>query len=567
MAAIRASTTGWTNPGRWATRTFKLLGDVENRTWPRPNLQVPQPHNQSELDQIRPRRGLARYRSQIVRVNNRPVHPIDNGTIDQGTFDLRGVPRAQHSDDFNWHRRVSHIDRLRGTLRSATDVCPLSNAQFNANIRVMPRKATDESPRDSRPLVAVGYGPRCVPVMQLTEAAAGVCELLWLIDGNLPEMREMTKLLNRFGAVVNLAGLDVDQIVAELSPPYQPDGFVTYLDANMTTFAQVASKLDLPFHSLATSRALTDKAEQRKALKEAGLPTPPFLVITPDLSIEEFAGVDMHVGWPAVLKPRSAQGSRYTFFVRDESRLIELLESLGPGRPDMVLEGYIPDDPSRAAKPYADYVSVESVVAQGVISHLAVTGRFPLAENFRETGFFIPADLNEDDQASVLDLATLAIKALGVTSGCLHSEIKFTPDGPQIIEVNGRVGGGVPEMIDRAAGVALVEMTLRIALGEPVQVKGPVSTNRIGYRFFLQPPSISATVAAISGVDAVSDHPGVDTITVHQGPGAVLDWKDGSRNHIMAVVGSASDYHELQSVNDLLQHEVTVTYADVSPVE
>jgi hypothetical protein len=80
----------------------------------------------------------------------------------------------------------------------------------------------------------------------------------------------------------------------------------------------------------------------------------------------------------------------------------------------------------------------------------------------------------------------------------------------------------------------------------------------------LQPPAMSATVAAITGLDAVSDHPGVDTITVHQGPGADLDWKDGSRNHIMAVVGSAEDYTELQAVNRLLHKEVTVTYADVS---
>jgi hypothetical protein len=107
-------------------------------------------------------------------------------------------------------------------------------------------------------------------------------------------------------------------------------------------------------------------------------------------------------------------------------------------------------------------------------------------------------------------------------------------------------------------------MTLELALGEIVQVDGPVSTERIGYRFFLQPPAVSATVAAINGLDVVSDHPGVDTITVHQGPGAVLDWKDGSRNHIMAVVGSADGYDELRDVNQLLHDEVTVTYANVS---
>jgi hypothetical protein len=158
----------------------------------------------------------------------------------------------------------------------------------------------------------------------------------------------------------------------------------------------------------------------------------------------------------------------------------------------------------------------------------------------------------------------LAIEALGVTTGCLHSEIKFTPDGPRIIEVNGRVGGGVPEMLGRAADVPLVEITLRIALAQPVPLDGPVATKCIGYRFFLQPPSVSATVATIEGVDNVSAFPGVDTITVHQGPGAVLDWRDGSRNHIMAVVGTADDYDELQAVNRLLNDEVMVTYANVS---
>ena len=132
-----------------------------------------------------------------------------------------------------------------------------------------------------------------------------------------------------------------------------------------------------------------------------------------------------------------------------------------------------------------------------MVSHLALTGRFPLAENFRETGFFIPAALDDAEQQCGAGLATAAIEALGVRTGCLHTEVKFTPDGPRIIEVNGRVGGGVPEMLDRAAGIPLLELTLRVALGEEIRIDGPVATERIGYRFFLQPPAVSATVAAI----------------------------------------------------------------------
>src|SRR5580658_9239547 len=175
---------------------------------------------------------------------------------------------------------------------------PQSNAQFNANIRLMPRDTVDESTSAKRPLVAVGYGPRCVPVMHVAEAAASVCELLWLIDGSLPEMRQMTELLNRFGPVVDIHELGIDQILGELSPPYRPDGIVTYLDANMTTFAEIAEALQLPFHSFTTSAALTDKAVQRRALKDAGLATPACVAISAGSSTADLADVESTVGWP-----------------------------------------------------------------------------------------------------------------------------------------------------------------------------------------------------------------------------------------------------------------------------
>jgi biotin carboxylase len=117
-------------------------------------------------------------------------------------------------------------------------------------------------------------------------------------------------------------------------------------------------------------------------------------------------------------------------------------------------------------------------------------------------------------------------------------------------------------MLDRAAGIPLVEWTLRVALGEELRIDGPVACERIGYRFFLQPPAVSAMVQTIDGVDTVSDHPGVDTVSVHQAPGAVLDWRDGTRNHIVAVVGSARDHEELLAVDRLLRREISVTYSE-----
>ena len=139
----------------------------------------------------------------------------------------------------------------------------------------------DSTTGRARPLVAVGYGPRCVPVMQLAEAAAGLCDLLWIIDTAVPGMAEMTDLLNRFGPVVDLAGMSAEEAVKTLAD-WEPDGMTTYLDAGMVELAHVAEGLGLPFHSPMTAAALTDKARQRRALADAGLDIPPCHLVRPD---------------------------------------------------------------------------------------------------------------------------------------------------------------------------------------------------------------------------------------------------------------------------------------------
>src|ERR1700739_4763139 len=143
----------------------------------------------------------------------------------------------------------------------------------------------DSTTGRARPLVAVGYGPRCVPVMQLAEAAAGQCDLLWVIDTAVPGMGEMTDLLNRFGPVVDLEGMSAEQAVKILAD-WAPDG--------MADLACVAEGLGLPFHSPATAAALTDKARQRRALADAGLDMPPCRLVRPDQSEADLSAV--HAG-------------------------------------------------------------------------------------------------------------------------------------------------------------------------------------------------------------------------------------------------------------------------------
>ena len=72
---------------------------------------------------------------------------------------------------------------------------------------------------------------------------------------------------------------------------------------------------------------------------------------------------------------------------------------------------------------------------------------------------------------------------------------------------------------------------------------------------------MTASVAAIDGIETFARRSGADSISIHQGPGADIDWRDGTRNYILSVLGSVESYEELQAVEKLLQDEISVTYS------
>jgi biotin carboxylase len=414
---------------------------------------------------------------------------------------------------------------------------------------------------NGKPLVAVAHGPRSVPVLQLVEAAAGRCDVLWMVDERLEDANETARLLRRFGPVIATGELDPDGAAAAVGA-HHPDGIVTYFDSGMVKLADIAARLSLPFSSHETACALVDKVRQRERLDAAGLVVPRWWSL--DADAEPGAAMETvapDASWPLVLKPRSESGSRHTFRAKDAAHGAELLADIGPERQAMIAEEYIEGHPALHGSPFADYVSVETVVSAGKTRHIALTGRFPPAETFRETGFFVPAALDPQLEPLVRRETEAALDALGVTVGCFHTEVKLTPDGPRIIEVNGRLGGGVPDMVVRATGVDLFKVSLDVALGADLALDRPEPCSQVGYRLFLQPPPFVATVTAVAGTERLTDHPWIDSVTVHRGPGSRVDWRDGSRTFIVAVVGTAPDHQSVVDIEHLVRDVVKVSYS------
>jgi biotin carboxylase len=403
----------------------------------------------------------------------------------------------------------------------------------------------------TRSRLAYVYEPGSFATLALFEAAGGLCDLLWVADGSRPEVAAVASLLRRLGTFVDVAGLTTVEAAAAIAE-LEPAGILALADEALQWTADVAELLGLPFHSAATARRLTDKFAQRAALRDAGLAAPRSWVIegaSPEAGLARMHG---ELAYPAVLKPRRGEGSRDTFPVATDEELRAAvsvaLEGGGEAR-DLVVEEYIADGPPGVAGAgFAGYVSVESYVGGGAVHHLAVNGRTPPAPPFRETGFFIPSELDGALRDTVLDAASAAAAAVGITTGCVHTEIKLAPSGPVVIEVNGRIGGGVPELLAAATGARFLTLAMRLALGERVELDGPLPCAGVAFLLYVQAPPELRVVTAIEGLDEVRAIPGVDEVVLRRGPGERVDWREGNHGHVLSVLGSVADHDALRGV-------------------
>merc|ERR1719311_704749 len=116
-------------------------------------------------------------------------------------------------------------------------------------------------------------------------------------------------------------------------------------------------------------------------------------------------------------------------------------------------------------------VDVDVVMSEGEWHYAGVADNGPTLEPyFNETWAVCPSLLAKDQQRELKELAVSSVKALGFSAGVFHVECKYTTTGPQLIEVNARMGGGqVRECNLMTWGVDLVEETLFVALGIPAR--------------------------------------------------------------------------------------------------
>jgi biotin carboxylase len=287
---------------------------------------------------------------------------------------------------------------------------------------------------------------------------------------------------------------ELPDALRRVAADHHPEGIVAFSERVVHVAQRVAGELGLTANRPATLHALQDKQTQRALLAKAGLDVPRPMVLRTERDCADAAD---SMRFPAVLKPAVGMGSIATFQVqravdllstwRTAGELVATDSRIAQYRPAILLEEQLVGIEPVDVPGLGDYLSVEALTWEGRSHVLAVSDKLPLSHPFRENAHILPSARTPAQLRPVLDCVLLAHQALDISHGVTHTEVKLTAEGPRIIEINGRVGGGVTEEMLLAAGYDLPLQLARSALGTAPD------TNPVFHRYasFLtpQPPS------------------------------------------------------------------------------
>lgn len=350
----------------------------------------------------------------------------------------------------------------------------------------------------------------------------------FVVDPGDAEAMAHVGLLEAFGTVIRASSVD-ECLTALAVDRVEPSAVVTFAEATLPVAAGIAAHFGLPGHDPERVAGLVDKGVQRARLNAEGCGSVATVTVRGGQAEADLPG---HLPLPGVLKPTAGAGSRDTVFVDDASEVANELERHAADAV-FVVEEAIAGVSDPLGPWLADYLSIESAVSGGRVRHLGTTGRLPLARPARERGLVFPVGVPADLEGELHDLADRAIAALGITTGLVHTEIKLSPSGPRVIEVNARLGGGLGSICRAAGGPDLVGLAVDLALGGALPDR-PAPTG-VALHLYVQPPFEARRLVTAPDPRAIRRLPGVYGADRRAVPGQDIDWRDGSAGRILDI--------------------------------
>jgi biotin carboxylase len=257
---------------------------------------------------------------------------------------------------------------------------------------------------------------------------------------------------------------DPSGAAATLAAERGVDGIVALGDRPAYIAALAAVRLGIPYNSPGSVAASRSKFLARQRFSAAGLLVPDFRRVPisegPSLPAQD-------ARYPCVLKPLGLSASRGVIRANNPAQFIAAFERI---------ERLLADpDIARLHEEQDRFLQVESFIAgqefaleglfvQGELRVLALFDKPDPLDGpfFEETIYVAPSREDRDTQQAIIRTTQAAVKALGLTHGPIHAEMRVNGQGVWMLEVAARPIGGLCARVLPG----LEELILRHAAGD-----------------------------------------------------------------------------------------------------
>jgi biotin carboxylase len=286
--------------------------------------------------------------------------------------------------------------------------------------------------------------------------------------------------------------------------------------------ARIAERLGLRGNPGYAVEAARDKYAQRLRLRDAGVPIPRF--VHNPLAADS-ATLSQTIEYPCVLKPLRLSASKGVMRANNPQEFRAAHERLkaivGDPSESFLIEEFIP----------GYEVALEGIVVNRRLHVLALFDKPDPLDGpfFEETIYVTPSTVPAGLQSAIVQCAERAVRALGITEGPVHAELRYNERGPWLIELAARPIGGRCSAVLRFGdqGISLEELILRHALGMPIP---SMQRERHAAGVMMIPIPGSGTLREVRGVAEAKAVPLIEDVQITAHPGErLVPFPEGSR--------------------------------------
>jgi len=301
---------------------------------------------------------------------------------------------------------------------------------------------------------------------------------------------------------------------SQFAKEFPIDSIIPVDEDTAVVAAYVAQELGLDHNSVESVRIAKHKRKMREALALADVRVPRFFYFTLDDDIEEAA---RRAEYPCVIKPVFLSTSRGVMradnkeeFVRAVRRLEAILIKRdvarrgGEAAREVLVEEFIP----------GVEIALEGLITNGNLKTLAIFDKPDPLDGpfFEETIYLAPSRLPEYVQRDVIETTQAAIRAMGLTRGPVHAELRVNNRGAWVIEVAARAIGGLCSRSLRFGESASLEVViLRHSLGEEI---GSIERESLASGVMMIPVPSAGMLTEVRGLEEAKLVEGIEDIII-----------------------------------------------------